>query len=69
MLRSIAACEYQLPSNWRISRRSTESAVRVLPLNTILRTLTRGPGWTWKSMPTVRLSRSIVGAGLTLAKA
>ncbi len=65
----MAACEYQLPSNWRISRRMTSSLVRVLPLNTTLRTLTRGPGTTWRLMPTVLASRSTSGTGLTWAKA
>jgi len=65
----MAACEYQAFSNWRISRRSTSSAVRVLPLNTMRRTDTRGPGTTCMLTATVRSARLLVGIGLTLAKA
>jgi hypothetical protein len=65
----MAACEYQLPSNWRISRRRTWSAVRVLPLNTMRRTLTRGPGCTCKSIADGALLAIDLGTGLTLAKA
>ena len=65
----MAACEYQAFSNWRISRRSTSSEVRALPLNTIRRTFTRGPGITCMLMATVRASRSTAGTGFTLAKA
>ena len=36
--RSIAACEYQAPSSWRISRRITSSSVRVLPWKITRRT-------------------------------
>ena len=65
----MAACEYHVPSNWRSSRRMTSSAVVSLPLKTMRRTCTRGPGFTTKLIPTSFFSRSIVGTGFTSAKA
>ncbi|MNV60972.1 hypothetical protein D3C71_1534610 [compost metagenome] len=65
----MAACEYQLFSNWRISRRITSSEVRVLPLKMMRRTVTRGPGTTCMLTATVCSARLVVGIGFTLAKA
>src|SRR6185312_4026946 len=67
--RSIAACEYQAPSYWRISRRRTWSCVLVLPLKLIRRTYTRGPGSTKKVRSTVWFCSSTLGIGETLANA
>ena len=65
----MAACENHAPSNWRISRRSTSSAVVELPVKAMRRTCTRGPGSTKKLMAILRPSRSISGTGFTWAKA
>ena len=67
--RLILEASYQPLSIWRISRRTTSSRVRVLPLTSIRRTYTRRPGSTKIVNATSRLSRSTSGEALTLAKA